>query len=68
VATAAHGESQVILARKIDGGDDVSHTRARDNEQRAFVDHGVPYAARAIVCSVGRRDDFSAKAGTERFD
>src|SRR5690606_31479804 len=42
VAPTLDREWNVVVAGKVDGGDDVAHVEAANDEGRTAVDHGVP--------------------------
>ena len=59
VAAAANGHDQVVLAAKIDRGDDVRHIAATGDEAGPPIDHGVVDLSSRIVTRVALFDDVS---------
>src|SRR5208282_1559285 len=65
VAAAANGYDQVVLAAKIDRGDDVRHIAATGDQAGPPIDHGVIDLSSRVVTRVALFDELSAEAGFE---
>ena len=57
VATGADGELQATIAPEPDRRRDVLDAGRANDDGRPAVEHGVPHAARVVVCVVPRADD-----------
>ena len=68
VATAAHGQVELVLARVVHGRDHVVGGRAAHDDARPPVDHRVEDLARLVVACVARRDHLAADALAEPVD
>ena len=54
VATAAHGDEQVVVAGQFDSMHDVGGTEALDDERGLAIDHGVPDLAGLVIGGIAR--------------
>ena len=65
VAAAADGDGDAVLAGEVDGGDDVGHVGAADDERRMAVDHRVVDHAGVVVAGVAGLDQLAAQRGDQ---
>ena len=63
VAAAPDGGEQIVLAREVDGGDDVGQSRASGYQGRPLDDARVPHATRILVAAVVRREQVAVERG-----
>ena len=68
VTSASDGGEQAVLAREVDGGDDVGESRAAGDERRPFVHARVPYATRSVVATCLWREQITLKCGSDRLN
>ncbi len=57
-----HAEQQIVLARELDGRDDVGGADAADDEPGPAIDHRVPERPRILVAGFFRQDHGAAQA------
>jgi hypothetical protein len=65
MTAAANGNQQLVLAREVDSGHDVSHAGAAGDQRRPLVDHPVPDPTGRLVLVVAGADQLAPESGGE---
>src|SRR5262245_53887357 len=68
MASATHGDGQIVIAPEVDGTHHVGHVDAPRNKRRAAVDHGVVYFASLLIGGIIRLNQVAAQPSAELAD
>ena len=68
VGAATHGDHEIVVARKLNGSNDVGCTRAARDERRTLVNLTVPHAPCFVIPRILWRYELAVQGLAEPFD
>ena len=68
VTAPAHGHQKLMGGGELDGGDDIGHACAADNESGPTVDHAVKHLTRGLIARIPRAQKLATQAGLQHVD